>query len=101
MRKATIILSMLMVVTVASCSREQQSAGNGTASVPSSAVASVNLTPEQLGELGAQIKKEPAKADELLAQRGLNQQTFEEAIRRVTEDPEASKRYAAAFRKSA
>lgn len=101
MRKAILILSMLVVVVSSSCSREHHSADSGAAPVTSSAVASANLTPEQLGELGAQIKKEPAKVDELLAQRGLNQQTFEEAIRRVTEDPEASKRYAAAYRKNA
>jgi hypothetical protein len=58
------------------------------------------LTPEQLGELGAQIRKEPARAQELLASHGLNAQSFEKAIRDVTENPDASKRYAEAYRKA-
>ncbi len=60
----------------------------------------VALTPEQLGELGAQIRREPTRAEELLASRGLTEQTFEKAIRDVTENPDASKRYATAYRKA-
>ncbi len=58
------------------------------------------LTPEQMGELGAQIKKDPAHAHELLSSRGLDDQSFEKAIRKITQDPEASKRYAVAYKKA-
>src|SRR6185436_1642849 len=58
------------------------------------------LTPEQLGELGAQIKKTPDRAGDLLAQHGLTEATFEAQIRKVTENPDASKRYAEAYRKA-
>ncbi|HEX8620182.1 MAG TPA: hypothetical protein VF911_21565 [Thermoanaerobaculia bacterium] len=58
------------------------------------------LTPEQLGALGAAIRKEPGRGDELLAEHGLTRATFEQAIRDVTENADASRRYAAAYRKA-
>ena len=68
------------------------------AATTASQATSPSLTPEQLGELGAQIRKDPSRAQELLASRGLNEQSFEKAIRDVTENPDASKRYADAYR---
>jgi hypothetical protein len=64
---------------------------------PSTAAASA-LTPEQLGQLGALINKQPGNADKLLADQGLTQASFEAAIRKVSSDPAASKRYAAAYK---
>jgi hypothetical protein len=58
------------------------------------------MSPEQLGELGAQIKKHPKDANKLLSDHGLTEASFEKAIRQVTQDPDASKRYAAAFKKA-
>ena len=63
------------------------------------AVASGDLTPEQLGAIGAKISKNPSQSQEILSQHGLDAKTFETKIRKVTEDPAASKRYAAAFQK--
>jgi hypothetical protein len=62
--------------------------------------APATLTPEELGELGAKIRKTPDKANEILRDRGLTEKTFETEIRKVTEDPEASKRYAAAYKRA-
>jgi hypothetical protein len=59
-----------------------------------------DMTPEQLGELGAQIRKSPDRANELLGDHGLDEKSFEAKIRKVTEDPEASKRYTAAYKKA-
>lgn len=59
------------------------------------------LTPEQLGEIGAQIKKDPENAKQILEKRGMDEAEFEKAVRDVTENPEASKKYAEAFKKSA
>jgi len=56
------------------------------------------LTPEQLGQLGALINKQPGNADKLLADQGLTQASFEAAIRKVSSDPAESKRYAAAYK---
>ena len=57
-------------------------------------------TPEQLGEIGAKIKKQPAEAQKILSDNGLTEESFEDAIRKVSEDPQASKRYAEAYRKA-
>ncbi|HEX7705825.1 MAG TPA: hypothetical protein VF701_05125 [Thermoanaerobaculia bacterium] len=67
---------------------------------PVIAATAAELTPEQLGEIAARIRKEPSRADEILAEHRLTQEIFEEAIRRVTEDVEASQRYSAAYRKA-
>ena len=59
-----------------------------------------NVTPEQLGEIGAQIKKHPSDADKILGDHGLTQASFEKEIRRVASDPAASRRYRDAYKKS-
>jgi len=59
-----------------------------------------DTSPEALGELGAQIKKQPKDAQRLLSEHGLTEQSFEKAIRKVSEDPAASKRYAEAYKRA-
>lgn len=89
---------VLTLAFFAACGKDE-TATNTNAAQPV-AQAPANLTPEQLGEIGAQIRKDPARAEEILSERGLNQQSFEKAIREVTENPEASRRYAEAYRKA-
>ena len=76
-------------------SKQAATAGAGTA-----AVSTQELTPEQLGEIGARISKNASQAHEILSEHGLDEKTFEAKIRKVTEDPQASRRYAAAFEKT-
>jgi hypothetical protein len=59
-----------------------------------------SLTPEQLGEIGAKIKKQPSEAQKILSDNGLTEESFENAIRKVSEDPQASKRYAEAYKRA-
>lgn len=97
---ATIGLALLLPLAGA-CQQQEHATKEAP---PSTAVAAsdakTTLTPEQLGELGAQIRKEPARADELLSQHHLTRAEFEKQIRDVTENAEASKRYAEAYRKA-
>ena len=67
---------------------------------PSATAAAKDLTPEELGELGANIEKDPDNAKNLLSAKGLDEQSFEAAIRRVSEDPDASKRYTDAYNRA-
>lgn len=62
--------------------------------------AASSLTPEQLGEIGAKIKKQPSDAQKILSENGLTEESFEDAIRKVSEDPQASKRYAEAYKRA-
>lgn len=95
----TILFVFLMAtLTLAGGCRQDETATTTPEQTAESA--SAELTPEQLGELGAQIKKEPNRAQEILAAHGLNEQSFEEKIRQITEDPEASRRYTAAFNRA-
>ena len=99
MRSAATFALVLTLALFAACKGDEtRTTANEPAAVPSASQA--NLTPEQLGELGAQMRKDPARAQEILTRHGLNQQSFEKAIRDVTENPDASKRYAEAYRKA-
>jgi hypothetical protein len=94
MRK-TLSIAILALVLAAGCHKQQQQPSAMTTPAVSS-----QPTPEQLGEIGAEIKKAPAKADEILASHGMDEKSFEAAIRKVTENPAASRRYATAFKKA-
>lgn len=96
MRIGTAAVLLLLVIA---CGGKETASSSTVAAEPAGQTAAA-LTPEQLGELGASIQKEPARADELLSQRGLTQESFERAIREVTENPDSSKRYAASFKKA-
>jgi UDP-N-acetylglucosamine:LPS N-acetylglucosamine transferase len=102
MKKISIVIAAMALVLTFAC--KNQSSTN--ASAPDSnnnaatSVSQNSLTPEQLGELGAKIKKSPNDAQKLLSEQGLTQESFEKQIRQVAQDPDASKRYAAAYKKA-
>ena len=100
MRAASIIALTLLL---AACGRndERVASTNAEAAAGAKLAASTTaqLTPEQLGELGAQINRQPDRANELLAHHGLTRESFEQQIRKITEDPQASRRYAGAWKK--
>ena len=95
------VAATLLIFALVACGGQDQTSSSTPAQEPvAQAAAAPVLTPEQLGELGALISKEPARANELLAEKGLTQETFEKAIRDVTENPDASKRYADSFKRA-
>ena len=101
--KHTLIALTVSLTLVAGAWGQNKPAGVASTEPPpaaTTAAAQQTLTPEQLGELGAKIEKTPDQATALLSAKGLNEKTFEQQIRKITEDPEASKRYAAAYEKA-
>lgn len=102
MRQALTLTMVVLLALAGGCSQDtkQTSAATSAQPQPVAAQASQVLTPEQLGELGAQIGKTPDRADALLSQHGLTKESFEAQIRKITENPDASKRYADAYRKA-
>ena len=96
MRNVLLITLTLSLALAGACNRTEQA----TTPASEATVSATDLSPEQLGEIGGQIKKEPARAHEILSAHGLNEESLEAAIRKVTEDPDASKRYSAAFQKA-
>lgn len=99
--KNLIAMAGLALVLAAGCNKQNtsstaSSSPNGGSSV--STESSASLTPEQLGELGAKMKAHPNDAQKLLADAGLSEASFESQIRKVSSDPAASKRYAAAYK---
>lgn len=103
MRQALTITMVVLLALAGGCSQDNKTntvAATSAQPQAAAAQASTELTPEQLGELGAQIRKTPDRAETLLSQRGLTKESFETQIRKITENPDASKRYADAYRKA-
>jgi len=101
--RSTVAVSLMVLLALA-CGGDDRPAATAESSqsqqVAATNAAATPLTPEELGELGAKIRKTPERANEILRDRGLDQKRFETEIRKVTEDPEASKRYAAAYKRA-
>ena len=101
MRKATIAIAALTLVLTLGCKDKSKTASYSSPSQqPVATEQAQNLTPEQLGEIGAQIKKHPKDADKILSEHGLTQASFEKEIRQVASDPAASRRYRDAYKKA-
>jgi len=100
MMKRTLIALTVLVVLAGGCKQKQTASVSSDSKAVATTDAQQTLTPEQLGELGAKIEKTPDQAAALLSEHGLNEKTFEQQIRKITEDPEASKRYASAYEKA-
>lgn len=94
----TALIVCLMVFLAGGCNNG--STARNDAAPAETSVAKHNLSPEELGQIGAKIQKNPDNAEQLLAQHGLNQEAFQQAVRKVAENPEESKRYAEAYRKA-
>jgi hypothetical protein len=102
MRKISIAIAALALVLAFGCKNQNQYSSNNNPS-PNNTVSSqqaTNLSPEELGKLGAEIKKHPKDAQKLLSDKGLTEQQFEQAVRKVAENPDQSKRYAEAYKKA-
>ena len=86
-----------MTLTVA-CNNRQETATTSTTAQPVAQASA--MSPEQLAQVGAAIKQSPDDAQRILADHGLTEESFEQAVRKVAEDPAASKRYADAYKKA-
>jgi len=98
-----ITMALALSLALVACSDRKDSAqpaASAGAAVDTPSVAAQELTPEQLGEIGARISKDASQSKQILSEHGLDEKSFEEKIRKVTEDPEASRRYAASFEKA-
>jgi len=94
-------IAALSLLLAAGCKNKSESTAASAPSPSNAAVSqTASATPEQLGEIGAQIKRHPKDAHSILSDHGMTEESFERAIRQVSSDPAASKRYAAAFKRS-
>jgi len=102
MKKTSIAIALMTLVLALGCNQKSSTTTENAQPAPSqqAAASSQNLTPEQLGEIGAQIKKHPSDAEKILTEHGLTMASFEKAIRDVSADPAASRRYRDAYNKA-
>ncbi len=99
MRKISIAITALTLILAFGCKQSTAPSYNEPAKNPTVSN-TTNLSPEELGKLGAEIKKHPNDAQKLLSEKGLTEEQFEKAVRKVAESPEDSKRYAEAYKKA-
>jgi ABC-type transporter MlaC component len=102
MKKISMIIAAVALVWMFGCKNQSNStASNATPDNNNESLAQqTSLSPEDLGELGAKIKRNPKDAERLLSEKGLTERQFEKAVRKVAESPEQSKRYAEAYKKA-
>jgi ABC-type enterochelin transport system substrate-binding protein len=100
MKTTSMALALCAFLLAGACSKDETRSASARTGEPAAVTQQSDLTPEQLGELGAQIQKNPNEAQRLLTERGLDEQKFEQAVRKVSEDPAASRRYADAYKKA-
>jgi hypothetical protein len=100
MKKTSIALALCALIAASACKNEQKTATSNEPAQTSAVASNQELTPEQLGELGAQIRKNPDNAKQLLSARGLDEEKFEQAVRKVSEDPAAARRYSESYKKA-
>jgi len=101
--KTTIsITALTALLLVAGCKGNVNTAGTAgpTPATNKPVVAAAATTPEQLGALGAEIKKHPNDAHKLIVEHGMTEESFAAAVRKVSEDPAAAKRYASAYKQA-
>ena len=98
--KKTMIAALMLVAALGCKQKSSTSTAGSTNSTPGVTEQSQSVTPEQLGEIGAQIKHHPSDANKILSDHGLTQASFEKAIRQVASDPAASRRYRDAYKKA-
>jgi len=96
MRKTAIVAFALLAAL--GCKQKTATYSMPVQQPPQQAIASP--TPEQLGAIGAEIKKHPSEAKRILSEHGLDDATFEKAVRGVAADPAASRRYRDAYDKA-
>lgn len=106
MKNTSIAIAGLALVLAIGCKNQSDrttssAAGSTSTNMSASNSSQATLSPEDLGELGAKIRKNPNDAQKLLSEKGLTTESFEQQVRQVAQDPEASKRYAAAYKKAA
>lgn len=78
----------------------QETVATPTTTSSTSTTVVTNMSPEELGQIGAELKKKPGEAKRILSEHGLDEASFEKAIRKVSSNVDDSRRYAAAYKKA-
>ena len=98
MAKTEIVLAIAAMLVAGGCRDHPRQTASVT--TPQTTVAKATLSPEELGELGAKIEHNPADAKRILGERGLTDDAFAAQVRKVAEDPKASRRYKDAYKRT-
>ncbi|HEV2720907.1 MAG TPA: hypothetical protein VG323_12875 [Thermoanaerobaculia bacterium] len=102
MKRTWIAAGAMALLLLGGCKQRTTTETVATPTTTSSSSTTVvtNMTPEELGQIGAEIKKKPAEAKRILSEHGLDEASFEKAIRKVSSNVDESRRYAAAYKKA-
>ncbi|HEX2253156.1 MAG TPA: hypothetical protein VHQ65_07810 [Thermoanaerobaculia bacterium] len=88
---ATVLLAAGLLAT--GCQNEPEVAESGISTADAA-----DLSPEELGRLGARLSQEPGRAEAILAEEGVTWESFQAAVREVAASVETARRYSEAYR---
>lgn len=60
-------------------------------------VSAAELSPAELGEIGAELDQSPDRAEEILREKGIDPDEFGAAVREIAADVDAARKYSRAF----
>lgn len=104
MKTGAIAIGLTAILSMGGCKNQSYDTANNnatpSASQPAATSASASTSPEDLGKIGADIKKHPKEANKILSEHGLTEASFEKAIRSVSSSPDESRRYRDAYKKA-
>jgi hypothetical protein len=92
---AALLAAVLLAVALlaAGCANEPEVAEPEMATFDAA-----ELSPEELGRIGARLSQEPGRAEAILAEGGVTWEGFEAAVREAAASVETARRYAEAYR---
>ena len=86
-----LFVTLLTAPLWTACQRAEEPAGGPET------VAAAELSPAELGEIGAELDRSPERAEEILREKGVDPDEFEAAVREVAADVDAARKYSRAF----
>lgn len=104
MRTTALAFGVAALLMMGGCNNNQTATSNGPygrhAGPETASTSAASANPEELGRIGAQIRKHPKEAGKILSEHGMDGASFEKAIRAVSSSPDQSRRYRDAYRKA-
>jgi hypothetical protein len=93
-----LLLTALLPLGLATAACQDEPTTAGTAAEP---VDARELPPDELGRIGARLHAAPDDAETILEEEGVTWEDFQAAVREVSADVDAARRYSEAFHAAA
>ena len=100
MRNAFIVTAVALLLA-GGCSKQRNETTSNSMLVDDAFPARTTTpTPEQLGEIGAKINKQPGEAQKILRDYGLTLPAYQQAVQKASQDPTTLLRISQAYKRA-